>query len=108
MMDDKKLNIYLDSYARHTRPEPSPELVDRLLRIPGDVEQSPVPLIRVIRELEFWQYLVPRVAGLALACAAGIYLGQPSDTSVDQIAYDLAANDYLLLSNEILGQEDNS
>ncbi|TPD59747.1 hypothetical protein [Emcibacter nanhaiensis] len=107
-MDEKDLNKYLDLYGRHTDPDLSRDLVDRLMRVPHEVEQAPVSLFRAIRDLEFWQYLVPRMAGLALACAAGIYFGTPSDNSIDLVAYDLAVNDYLLLSNEFLEQEDNS
>ncbi|WP_321393271.1 hypothetical protein [Emcibacter sp.] len=108
MMDEKKLNDELALYGRYSTPEPSRELMDRLLSAPHQVEQAPVSLFRAIREMEFWRYVMPRLAGLAFACAAGIYLGLPVDNAGDEAAYDLAVNDYLVLSNEIFEQEDNS
>lgn len=106
-MDEKDLNEFLDLYGRHSRGQPSEQLMDRLMCVPEEVEQAPVSLLRMIREMEFWQFLVPRLAGLALACAAGIYLGLPaSDTISEDVVYDQVFGDYMTLGNEYLEQED--
>ncbi|WP_417317318.1 hypothetical protein [Emcibacter sp.] len=105
-MNDKDLKDYLELYGRFSQPEPSAELTDRLLRIPGEVEQAPVPLLKVIRERQFWNFFVPRLAGLAFACAAGIYFGMPADTSGDDAGYEMVVDDYITLGDEIFGQED--
>lgn len=84
-MNDIKLNEYLDEYGKKYSPEPSRQLIDKIMRIPHEVEQQSV-FSWSFRE---WiLFLVPRLSGLTAACVMGIYLGGAGSTALaeDEVA----------------------
>lgn len=84
-MNDIKLNEYLDEYGKKYSPEPSRQLIDKIMRIPYEVEQKSV-FSWSFREWTL--FLVPRLSGLTAACVMGIYLGGAGSTALaeDEVA----------------------
>ena len=103
-MNDVKLNEYLNEYGRNHSPEPSRQLVDRIMRIPHEVDQQSV-FSWSIRE---WTvFLVPRLSGMTAACIMGIYVGGAGSTALaedeilafDSETFDVAESSILLDEN---------
>lgn len=84
-MNDQKLNDYLDEYGKFNSPEPSRALVDNIMAIPREMDQSP-SFSWDIRD--WFVFLVPRLSGLTAVCVLGIYMGSAGGTALaeDEIA----------------------
>lgn len=89
-MKDIKLNEYLNDYAKSHSPEPSRSLIDNIMRVPREVEQSSSILsAEVPSKIRDWfLFLVPRISGLTAACVMGIYFGSAGSSALaeDEIA----------------------
>ena len=79
MMDDQKLNDYLDEYGKFHSPEPSRALIDNIMAIPREMDQSP-SFSWDIRD--WFMFLVPRLSGLTAVCVLGIYMGSAGGTAL--------------------------
>ncbi len=103
-MNDVKLNEYLNEYGKSHSPEPSRELIDRIMRVPHEVEQGSV-FSWSFRE--WTMFLVPRLSGMTAACVMGIYLGGAGSTALaedeilafDAESYDVAQSAIILDEN---------
>lgn len=84
-MNEVELNDYLNEYGKAHSPEPSRELIDNILRVPHNVEQSAGFSWNM---KEWFIYLVPRLSGLTAACVMGIYMGGAGSSALaeDEIA----------------------
>lgn len=102
-MNDAKLNEYLNEYGKKYSPEPSRELIDKILRVPHEVEQKSVFSWNF---REWTVFLVPRLSGLTAACVMGIYLGGTGSTALaeDEIAV-LDGETYTFVENAIVLDE---
>lgn len=97
-MNDAKLNEYLNEYGKNHNPEPSRELVDKIMRIPYEVEQKSVFSWNF---REWTLFLVPRLSGLTAACVMGIYVGGTGSTA-------LAEDEIAVLDGETFAFAENS
>lgn len=104
-MNDIKLNEYLNEYGKKHSPEPSRNLIDKIMRIPHEVEQQSV-FSWSFREWTL--FLVPRLSGLTAACIMGIYVGGAGSTALaedeilvfDSEAYEVVDSTITLDEND--------
>jgi len=103
-MNEVKLNDYLDEYGKTHNPEPSRELIDNIMRVPHEVEQS----AGFSWNMKDWFiYLLPRLSGLTAACVMGIYMGSAGSSALaedeifvfDQYVVIMADNGIVLDEN---------
>lgn len=103
MMNDVKLNEYLNDYGRTHSPDPSRALIDGILAIPREVEQQS----KVSWNIGDWfLFIVPRLSGLTAACVLGIYMGGAGGSALaeDEIAeidqYEIQVTDESIILDE--------
>ena len=78
MMNEVKLNEYLNIYAKEYNQKPTTDLVNRIMDIPNSVEQNP----KLSWCLSDWfLFLIPRISGLTAACIMGLYVGGLGNTA---------------------------
>lgn len=84
-MNDTELNDYLKDYGKAHSPEPSRELIDNIMRVPHDVEQSSGFSWNM---KDWFIYIVPRLSALTAACVMGVYMGGAGSSALaeDEIA----------------------
>ena len=85
MMNDAKLNELLNEYKKTHSPEPSRALIDKIMRVPHEIEQTS----GFSWKLSDWiVFLVPRLSGLKAALVMGIYMGGAGSSALaeDEIA----------------------
>ncbi|MBT5073791.1 MAG: hypothetical protein HOH18_06055 [Kordiimonadaceae bacterium] len=90
MMNDMKLNEYLNDYAKSHSPEPSRDLIDNIMRVPREVEQEASILsVEIPSKISEWfLFLVPRISGLTAACVMGIYFGGAGSSALAEDEID--------------------
>ncbi|MCP5381938.1 MAG: hypothetical protein H6912_06170 [Kordiimonadaceae bacterium] len=84
-MNDSKLNELLNEYQKTHSPEPSRALIDKIMRVPHEIEQTS----GFSWKLSDWiVFLVPRLSGLTAALVMGIYMGGAGSSALaeDEIA----------------------
>ena len=78
-MNDNKLNEYLNDYGNAHSPEPSRVLIDSIMRVPHEIDQS----ANFSWNMKDWVlFLIPRLSGLTAACVMGVYLGGASNSAL--------------------------
>ncbi len=84
-MNDLKLNEYLNAYGKSHSPEPSRALIDNIMAIPREIDQSPGFSWNIS---DWFLFLVPRLSGLTAVCILGIYMGGAGSSALaeDEIA----------------------
>jgi len=85
MMNDIKLNEYLDAYGKSHSSEASRGLMDNIMAIPRNVDQHS----KISWKISDWcLFLVPRLSGLTAACVLGLYTGSAGSSGLaeDEIA----------------------